>query len=282
MSTPIRHHFLPQFYLKNFTDDKGFLFEFDRSTKSFSYKTPHGTGWQRNFYRYRGKDGQTHTDIETELLREIEDRTKPVIDKINKGLSLDYSDKEVLAVFVAFQHTRVPDFFKGMDEMTQAMVDKITEWEFPNEKILVKVPKEHNLKTMMMLAKEIVPIFLVLDWTLLRAPKSTAFITSDSPFFIVPPPGRNKNNFHERGVGIVTPGAQKCMPLSSSVCIVMGDNGSKIKEFNVDRKQVRRMNQNIAVFSDNYVISQHKALLERIIKDTKIDQWQKTKRIEVN
>src|ERR1700722_2360769 len=105
---PKRHPFLPQFYLSYFTDSKNLLWEFDRETKEYTQKGPRGSGWAKHYYRYKGKDGKMHTDIESGLFNHIETGAKPGIDKIDAGQPISEEEMGMVSLFAAFQHTRVP------------------------------------------------------------------------------------------------------------------------------------------------------------------------------
>ena len=287
------------------------MWEFDREKKVFSQKSPRGSGWQSHYYRYKGKDGKYHTNIE-DFFKIIESKTKPIVDKINNKTLINEDEKIILATFISFQYTRVPDFQKKMDESSEKMIKKISQMRFSSieatKKIIeemekknidtankvtpkeifefvqrgsysVKIPRERSIKDMLILGESMFKYFVQMDWLFLYTPKESSFILSDNPFFIIPPDNRDLNNFWDRGVGIITPGARKVMPLSSKVCLIMLDYGNKIISKNIDGKRVRSINQWTATSSDRFVYAKDKPLLERIIKDTKIDQWMKKERI---
>lgn len=84
------------------------------------------------------------------------------------------------------------------------------------------------------------------------------------------------------GVGIVTPGAIKAMALSHKVYLFMRDHGEKVSKSRISRSDVRDLNFNVAVNSDQFVIARDKLHLEYIVKRTKIDTYVRTKRIEIS
>ncbi len=120
-----------------------------------------------------------------------------------------------------------------------------------------------------------------MDWVFLYASSGTNFITSDNPFFIIPPPDYDPNNFWLKGFGIITPGTKKIFPLSQSVCLCMLEKGNEVSGVFLDKKKVRYINKMIGHHSDQFIIGRDKALLERIVKDVKADKWMKTQRIEM-
>jgi hypothetical protein len=50
-----RHHYLPQFYLQNYTGQDGLLCLFDRETKTFRKQQPLNTALERDFYTVTDK-----------------------------------------------------------------------------------------------------------------------------------------------------------------------------------------------------------------------------------
>jgi hypothetical protein len=304
---PKRHHFLPQFYLSYFTDSKNLLWEFDRETKIYDQKTPHGSAWGKHYYRYKGKDGETHTDIESGLFNRIETGAKPVIDKIDARKPISEEEMGIVSLFVAFQHTRVPDFEKLSASLSEAMIKSLTKRRFSSVEVTKKIIEEMDevgmdadnnvspeevfdfvqegeytvttghedfISTMLSLGMEIAGYIQQMEWKYLFAPTGSSFITSDSPLFLVPPKDYEKEHRFE-GMGIATLGVIKMMPLTPRVCLSIGDAGTKASSRIIDKKQVRAINRSVAFNSDQFVYAKDKPLLERIIKDRKLDTWRK-------
>jgi len=82
MNKPKRHHYLPQFYLKNFCKN-GFLWVYDRNNNEYRQQTPINTAVKKKYYTTTGPDGRSHNEIET-VLANIEGETKHIIEKINE------------------------------------------------------------------------------------------------------------------------------------------------------------------------------------------------------
>jgi len=280
---------------------------------SYQPKSPRGIGWLPFYYRYKNKEGLYQTNIETELFSKIEDACQPIFSKINSKQQLDPEEKQTLALFIAFQNTRIPDFQKKTEKLLEKMyksvgqavfysIDKTKEilgedeskeinregkvsaeemFNFvKNGDYKVGVNREFSIKSMLKVGQDTAGYLLQMNWIFLCCPTSTSFITSDSPFFIIPPQ-KSDDSFWSRGVGILTPGATKIIPLSAGICLAMGNKGELLNYMEIDRKETRTINQMIAENSDRYIIAESKSLLERIIKDTKVDQWLKGERIAI-
>lgn len=60
----MRCHYLPQFYLKYFLSRDNKLWVYDRNLNEYREQTPKATGVKKGYYKYKGKDGKMHNDIE--------------------------------------------------------------------------------------------------------------------------------------------------------------------------------------------------------------------------
>lgn len=309
MSEPKRHHYLPQFYLENFCRD-GLLWVYDRERNEYRQQTPLNTALQNQYYTALTPDGKQTVEIE-KFLSVIEGLAKPIITKVDNKNPISLQEKETLAIFISFLKTRVPDYGKAVNEMFEKTMKKINLRMFSSEKqaaaIIKKyeedtrqkidlspkslidfvqgerydleISKEWRLEMMMSLGSELIRFFLNMDWLFLEAPNRSSFITSDNPFVLVPPKDYNPRGFY--GVGMITKGAKKVIPLSSKTCLIMGDYGQKIVSGSISSENARQINLNIAAHCDRFIIGMDRALLERLVKITKIDKWKVESRVRV-
>ena len=97
MSTPKRHHYLPQFYLENFCQNDGF-WVFDREKNEFRQQTPKNTALKSHYYSAEDQDGAKHTEIEL-LLSRIEGHAKLVIAKLHARDTISKDEKKELAIW---------------------------------------------------------------------------------------------------------------------------------------------------------------------------------------
>lgn len=304
MNNPKRHHYLPQFYLKNFCKN-GFLWVYDRHNNEYRQQTPINTALKKKYYTTTGPDGRSHNEIEA-VLANIEGETKHIIEKINEKKSIDLEEKCILAIFIAFLYVRVPEFEMEINELTEKFLKRYNKSIIPNEKKAeniikqfaktkdqenlspkkmldfvknenydIKVPREHSLRLMYFLAREFPIIFIQMDWQFWYSSKSSLFITSDNPFIVISP--QNYNGPY----GIGTKGAKKLIPLNQKICLVMCDKGDKMINRKLSSKEVRSINCLIAMECDRFLISQDKSLLGSLVKISKIDKWWKKSRVKL-
>jgi hypothetical protein len=292
MTSPKRHHYLPEFYLNYFTDKNGQFWVYHKDTNKFIIQTPINTAVNSYRYTWVKDKGEKDNKIE-ELLASIESDTKPLFEKLDSSLVIENEEKYKLAIFIAFQQTRVPFFQKQTDELKDKMMKDIMKLQFnsvertksilkelekqkgenidvnPEEmykyirddKYSIEFSKEEYLMTMLTLSEKTALYFLQMNWVFIFAPEGTGFIISDNPFNIVPSTDYNQNY----GIGIITSGAQKIIPLTSKVLLSIHDKGDLILKVKMNKKQIRTLNIITATNSDKIIVSKNKEQLENIL-----------------
>lgn len=309
MSSPKRHHYLPQFYLRGFCRDGAFWI-FDRERNEFRIQTPINTTVQTHYCSYRREDGSLDARLEV-LFSEVEALTAPVIEKVEGGKVLSSDEKSVLSVFAGLQQFRIPDYERLHHELRQGILGELagnvapaTDEEIakapgvvpPDEagprvsafelvKELEELEKDsslaHNdfLDMIIPLTSKISEVLLTMSWTIVHAPSETSFITTDCPFQTLPPPDFDPTGLE--GYGIGTPGSLKIMPLSRKCCLFVRDQGSEFAHGSATRKQVRHLNLALVTACDNYVIAGDEQQARYLVKKIGIDKSRRGPRIVV-
>ncbi|WP_316359769.1 DUF4238 domain-containing protein [Devosia sp.] len=121
MSEPKRHHFVPQLLLRNFVNDDGLLFYFDKSAPypAIRARSPKVVLNEWHLYTSVGSDGSRDVSQELAYSR-LENLAKPVIDKIIAAARtrqvphLSTMEKRTWDVFLYEQWRRVPEVLKGL------------------------------------------------------------------------------------------------------------------------------------------------------------------------
>ena len=143
-----------------------------------------------------------------------------------------------------------------------------------DDKYDVAVPRQHKIRLMIDTALDLAGTLLTLDWKFATAPSDLAFITSDAPFVIAPPVGESD----WRACGVLTPGATSSIPLSPSTCLVIEGRGREERHCRIRKDEVRRINENVAMNSDRFVIGRDQPYLERLVKRTNVGKCRPTSR----
>lgn len=135
MNNPRKHHYCPQFYLKNFSEPKTDKFwVFDKDKKEFRSSKPINEAHQRDFYRIEVKEGEDPFVIEKEFGK-IEDKASEAVEYIIKNNKLpDIELLEYLISFVALLAVRTPWFKKTWNNFTEKVFKKVMELTFADEK----------------------------------------------------------------------------------------------------------------------------------------------------
>lgn len=145
MTTPKRHHYLPQFYLEGFCRDE-VLWVYDNEEKEFRQQTPQNTAVQTYYYCFENDDGERTAEIEG-LLSLVETHAKPIIDKINARETIDENEKETLSIFIGFLYSRVPRFEKNYNDNRERIVKHIGKTICSDEKRTEQTLKKYEQDT---------------------------------------------------------------------------------------------------------------------------------------
>lgn len=113
-----RHHYLPIFYLKRFTNDSGLFKIFDVQKDHFlkegKFFSPRSHFFERNANTFLGEDGESSTDfLETSFYAKIDQQISRLLDIIDSSNStsrygVDENDMPILQHFINVMYWRLP------------------------------------------------------------------------------------------------------------------------------------------------------------------------------
>lgn len=286
---PRKHHYVPVFYQSNFVNENGLLWMYDRKQKTYKELHPDVICFQRDFYAAKPEDKPRNMEMETKVLRLVDALGFRGVRDFQVGKPNRSAEQEV-ALFMAFQWTRVPTFSRDIRVTYAKMIEELGRVTFANverakavmqkyaQKIGedLKVTPESMVKSirekqfeitatetaffhqMVEQATSLTNVLLSLDWEVLIAPNETGFIICDCPVVVVPP------NL-SRQVGFAVPGSVKYFPLSRQICLRLGDQGKKRSLRRIGKEEVRIVNQNIAANSERFIMGPSRVQLENIV-----------------
>lgn len=121
-----KQHYIPQCYLRNFSDDGKFLWVYNKSTSKAHTQAISNTAFMKDFYRIADKviDGKLINDVNrfekeffansiepqfNSYLNLIKNKTKDWLSNPNHSPVLDRETKELFSAFIAIQHLRMPN-----------------------------------------------------------------------------------------------------------------------------------------------------------------------------
>lgn len=110
-----KHHFIPQFLLRNFKiGENNLIYEYERGKEKATLKSiPKEAAFENDYYTTTDKQKQKSNFVEREIFSELLETTAPnIINKLKicNNIELTSLEESILASFVAFQYTRVPAF----------------------------------------------------------------------------------------------------------------------------------------------------------------------------
>lgn len=248
MATSRQHHFVQARYLDGFlASGSTQLVCYGRGRSKFHRSIPDGVATQRDFYaipnRPPGANIEAFLESKIELpglealRRLVENRVQPSVE-----------DRISIGRYIAFQEMRVPYARElNREHMRRSFEDKAVQFEktgkssliFQNVAIAEGIPVRHSepyevsreeveaylanmnnnpdtfdLEQMIDLANDMTKFYVSMNWTLLFARPSTAFVTSDCPVF--------RQFDHPGGDdALLRSDCSVCCPLSSRAFLIM-------------------------------------------------------------
>lgn len=300
---PKKQHYIPQFYLKNFSQDGERVYIYDKSKGEkgeIRYQTTIKVAHENHFYTYRTKkDQKGHLEG---IFGQFEGDAAAIIKKIHKERKITPEEKGKLALFIAFLYTRVPSFKSKTEEMHTEMrkqmarkmikmtpkeslkkffkekedkdfsdkeIDDLVDFATNPKRSEIKFnyPNEYWIKIMLKMGMDIAPAFFGMNWLFLFTKQPYAFITSDNPVLLIPP-----DDFDRFwGVGLLTPKAKKIIPLRSDMCLMMGDLDEKpvIKFADTNKDFFKETNKLLMLRSKKFCFSSEKGKLQKLVNELK-------------
>jgi len=305
---PKRHHFLPKSYLDGFTCD-GFVWLYDRAKNEYRCQQPLNTAVIGNYYVFENKDGEKDYSLEN-FFSKIEGNAKSSITKLEARGEISPEERLYLANFIALLSVRSPKFDREVNEIADAAAKHIIKYAIPNvdaagklvrqygektgenqitaesmfdfihkEKFELKANRNTVISAMLDLAQKVTFEVAMMDWLVVHAHPSSAFVTTDEPIgFIVPDEFRQSG---EPVLGLASQKIVKLVPLSQRVALMLGQFGGGFGHMGMHRDQVRFVNKLVASECDRYVIGRDKALVQSVVKQSKVDQTSPGTRLKV-
>jgi hypothetical protein len=220
------HHYVPQYYLKGFTEsNEDLLWAFEKGTGSKFNTQIKNMGNVTKFYSY---------EVEQYMANTIEGPANIVLDKIRKRHKINEDDKKIFAEYMAVMWKRVPRGRERLKEIAPSSAQKLSEELNRNLDILTsKEPTKAGLierrrreikeildKYAEDPSKEIwltnipperTPRFVAairgMKWTFLTFDEKPAFLTCDNPVF------------YFTGIGIGKPQSEITFPISNNITL---------------------------------------------------------------
>lgn len=200
MAPPKKHHFLPVFYLKQWTGETDTLVEFGRPYGNVVKPRrvhPAATGYINRLYAIDGLPDDAAQKIETEFLSPIDSRAAEAQKLLLSEQSLTSAQRHAWAQYIATLMLRMPDdiltfkaslkdLYESIIPTLEALYDRIRrtsddQFDQVSNEIIASAPQEAMLKLPEIMSnKRIIDGILKMKWFVLYV-RNYDFITSDRP-----------------------------------------------------------------------------------------------------
>lgn len=216
------HHYVPESYLKRFTDAKGYLHIRDTARNQTRYQIPKKIMKVDAYYRQAwAPSGIDPNVLEDGLASGIEDQIKEVIDcliETPENLTDEYAT--TLLVYLEIQRIRVPRQAAWAKELMRETILRLAPADITAQinsgAFQLTMKDSARFDYMRMAIGSIHPWLARMEWEIFEAEAGSSFITTDSPVSFYnpacPPPA-------EAGLGLA--GTKVFFPLSSRKLLLM-------------------------------------------------------------
>lgn len=119
---PREHHYVPQGYLRGFTETKNVLFATNKTFNRIRKTSPKGVGYIKDFYTVDTIDEKDSVEVE-ENLGKIESKCIPLLDKLITANDLPNAEWADIAIYIALQYGRTPHMRNLMDKVATISVN---------------------------------------------------------------------------------------------------------------------------------------------------------------
>ena len=263
---PIKHHYLPQFYLRGFSPNQCAIFQIYKKKSSIVPGTVDSVGYLRNFHT-NDIEGVEDPQFLEKSLAGLEGYQNTVLKEVQlHGIRAPETRRD-LVDFLALMRMRIPAMKDHVDSSKQAALKvQLQELErrgqlpprptgyeevLAVENIVVEISNAECLRVMLKSAfdKNILKIFYQMRMTLYQAPFGESFVTSDQPVALY----HADRQYRHRGVGPATVGIQVSLPLTSRLLIQLDNRLGPHAELQATSEEVREFNRRTVVMAQKYI-----------------------------
>jgi hypothetical protein len=285
--TAKRHHAVPQFYLRRFSNSDGYLWLHDRHQRIATQVHTRDAMVEKYLYAPQTGDEPYDDALEKHLAVNVEGPAALPLEKLSKGDELSEVERQHLSLFLAYQEVRVPRMRDLITAFTADVGQRVLEIAASNPKsirsslesagesisdatltrmtelvlsggIKVEATKMAWLETTLANAGEMAGMLYRMPWFVVEAHSQIEFLTSDAPIVKVL---TDRTVPREFAGGWLSPSAEATFALDPKHCLVIRPDGkqgrgraSKLWCKDVNSRLVRQAHRFVASRSrDTYV-----------------------------
>ncbi|MCM8796003.1 MAG: DUF4238 domain-containing protein [Candidatus Omnitrophica bacterium] len=268
-----RHHYIPVFYLKGFTNKDGCLYVYDKDNKPVFESSPEAIAYENHYFSFTTPEGEMDSETVENNIMLLEGEFARTVKKIHNYEDLSVDDRIVFSLFVASMMVRIPNMRDNIRKSTSEMikhinvfmashkenfermmeryekdtgkqigidVEELRQWMKNPDNYDVTVDKQYSTAMALSLLEDFARVFFQMKWAFLRATDDYKYMTGDNPLQYIDPT-HNPRSFY--GVGLANKNIEVSLPLSKELC-ALGSwkyRGGYIQGTNQHVKHLNRM-----------------------------------------
>ena len=125
MNAPRKHHYIPIFYLKQWSQADGKIFEYKKLERKIAERRTHpsGTGYRTELYHIKGLPSNQPQDVEIKFMRPVDTKANDALKKIlnDDGKPWDHKMRSAWARFIMSLIYRNPE---SVEDFNAKLVDE--------------------------------------------------------------------------------------------------------------------------------------------------------------
>lgn len=274
--TSVRHHFVPQGYLRGFAADhdgsRTFVWVYDKQHgRPPRRKSVRSIAWAPAYYAQERDGGTPDNDsLENTFAKTIDNEIPKILGCINAVpggtvVSIDEESRAALAFFLGLSLTRVPSFRDGINAMcaqlAQITLDHLADHDpaiadgVAKYGVRAEAKPWVSLEPMIRVAGAIARSALAKNWQFFVPPKDVSLVTSDNPVV-----------FSGGAVGLsqlgpAHPGAELVMNLRKDLALVCTPKRGypSMRVFALSGSEARKFNRGVVRAARQRVFANHES-----------------------
>jgi hypothetical protein len=299
--TKIRHHFVPAFYLRGFSDSKhgNLLWVYSKTSDEMFCQKPENVGFEKHYHTFGKLDGTKDTNtIEDYFCHVWEGPAANIIESIKAGSFPVDKDRQFFASFLGLSFTRSPNhrenferiivhlgmkvaqfsaadpeyFAQTLQNYERDMGEKLTEDPEGLRKLMLNggydlsVRPELYLKMFIGHGLQFGLVIEKMKWNFIQATSRFKFLTSDNPFFLYDPSVDNRSFL--QGTGLLNKTVEISFPISQDLALIATWNDHMTEGYlQGSHELVKTVNRRSALAAHRFVYASEKSVaLSRLVQ----------------
>jgi hypothetical protein len=293
-----KHHYVPIFYLNYFTDNKGFVFVYDKEDNKIFSAKPESIAFEKYYYTIEDESGEAGPEMVEDLFSQIETYGGQAFKRLIFKETLNDKEKSNLCAFIACMFIRGPNYRSNVNNAFTDLTERIRRSVASNESLFNKTVIPHlkeefpsynisseeirkyildgeysiKVKPIVSLYTGIPSILTFgeilfnMKWNFYVATEELHFLTCDNPVSVFDPTHDPKGR---SGVGFLNKNVEITFPISKDLCAVGG--WKLLKDFvyvQAKNQLIKQINYRTISSAHRFVYShkQNEKLLDAVSK----------------